>query len=173
MEILSKSFRTRVLAIFDEETTVGAIGGLIFNKKHEPMPYNYGYFSNIFKDTMGGILYRLSSLLPFLSEPLTAISRPFTYNLHIKNEEPVRLYPDWISEAFFVIRGDVFREIGGFDSTLRYHEGQVLAHDLHRSGYKVMFWPEIHARHLEIHSRSSKKDLITNWFKLRQKNNRP
>ena len=39
MEVLSGSFRKQALAIFEEEKTVGIIGGLIFNRDNLPMPF--------------------------------------------------------------------------------------------------------------------------------------
>ena len=80
------------------------------------------------------------------------------------------LAQDWVSEAFCIIRGDVFREVGGFNSKLRYHEGQELAQRFYRVGYRSLFWPEIHARHLEIQTRNHRRTSWLNWLKLRHPN---
>ncbi len=168
IELLSTDFIAKVLNIFQQETTVGIIGGLIFNKKGQPMPYNYGYFSGVFRDAIGETLELFGRWLPPLRPVLKLVAHPFTLNLDIRYSPPERQEVDWVSEALCFVRGDVFREVNGFDSELRYHAGQDLAAKFFRSGYKVLFWPEVHARHLEIKTRPHSKSVIVNWFKRRR-----
>jgi N-acetylglucosaminyl-diphospho-decaprenol L-rhamnosyltransferase len=167
-ELLSNQFIGKVLNIFEQETTVGIIGGLIFNKEGRPMTFNYGYFSNAVRDFIGSSLEVAATELPFVRPLLKPLARPFTMNLDIRFSPPQRQEVDWVSEALCFVRGDVFREVDGFRADLRYHEGQDLAARFYQSGYKTLFWPEVHARHLEIETRPHNRTLIANWFKLRR-----
>lgn len=168
MEVLSKNFRHQAQNLFKQETSIGIVGGLIFNKRGDPMTFNYGYFSNAWRDFAGSSIEHLAQVAPFLQQPLRMLARPFTFNLEIRYSSPSRQEPDWVSEAFCIMRGDVFREVGGFDESLRYHEGQRIARQFYASGYRVLYWPDIHARHLEIQTRPHQRTLISNWFKLRK-----
>lgn len=168
MEVLSSNFKSQAMNIFEQETTVGIIGGLVLNKQHEPMTFNYGYFASAWRDSIGSILENTARLIPFLRPLLVPLSRPFTYNVSIRYQPPAKLRPDWVSEAFCIMRGDVFREVGGFDERLRYHEGQKIARQFYTSGYRVLFYPEIHARHLEIQTRPHRRTSFVNWFKVRK-----
>lgn len=79
-------------------------------------------FKDIFKDTM------------FLNE--------MPYDKHIKYEMP--------SGAFFLIKSNVFEEIGGFDNdTFLYGEETILAYKLHDHGYNLIFCPEYVVKHLQ------------------------
>ncbi len=168
MEVLSSGFRQKMKHIFEQETSVGILGGLIFNLNGDPMPFNYGYFSNGWRDAIGGTLERIAQFIPPLRTPLGFLARLFTYNLDIRYAAPKQASVDWVSEAFCIVRGNLFREVNGFNPSLQYHEGQDFAQKVYQSGYQVMFWPEIHAKHLEIQTRPHQRTLIKNWFTLRK-----
>jgi GT2 family glycosyltransferase len=168
MELLSTGFRKHVLRIFEQETTVAVIGGLIFDAHHEPMRFNYGYFSSAFRDSIGSVIEEVAVLVPPLRQLLRPLARLCTVNLDIRYGTPERKTVDWVSEALCFVRGDVFQEVGGFDERLQYHEGQDLALRIHQAGFTSLFWPEVHARHLEYHVRSHYRTAWLNWFKLRK-----
>lgn len=56
----------------------------------------------------------------------------------------------WVSGAFFLMRCDVFKQIGGFDSdTFLYSEEPILAERLKSIGKRMYFNPDIRVKHLE------------------------
>jgi len=55
---------------------------------------------------------------------------------------------DWVSGAFFMVRSDVFRKVGGFsEKFFMYMEDVFLCHTIGRRGYKVRFCGKAAVRH--------------------------
>ncbi|MNL30940.1 hypothetical protein D3C87_1527050 [compost metagenome] len=66
---------------------------------------------------------------------------------------PKRTTTFWVSEANFLIRSDIFRELGGFDTTIREHDIQTLAISAQTAGYINYFDPSICTTHLGVNVR--------------------
>ncbi|MCE7936429.1 glycosyltransferase [Candidatus Saccharibacteria bacterium CPR2] len=173
MEIKTPGIREKIEECFLNNDDVGIIGGMILNKKNKPMTYNYGRLDTKTAAFWGGWIERLAILLHFkpLVLPLRRIAKKYTYNVEIRYFKPVERPVDWVSEAFCALRGDVFKKIGGFDSNMRYSEGQDLALRFRELGHKVIFYPNILAKHLELkvrdqsRDRKSSRDYLRNKFK--------
>ena len=172
MEFLNGDFRKKILSIFELEKTIGIIGGLIMSNEDKPMKFNYGHHSNILFDSFGFIFEFLGRLFPWSwwHSIMTSFSKPFTFNLQIRYHFPIRQEADWVSEGFCFIRGDVFKEVGGFNKNLRYHEGQDLAQRFMQAGYESVFIPIGRVKHRQILSRPNlRQDRYSSWWKLRHK----
>lgn len=166
MELSSRQIRPVIEGLFAAEPHVALIGGGIMNKRQKPMTYNYGLDVSPAKDKLGIYLERLAILLHFkwLNWPLRKLAKPFTRNLQIRFEPPKEQRADWVSEGHCYVRAKVFQTIGGFDGSLRYHEGKLLARRFRQEGWGVMFSPKIWTRHLQIHVRPETEKTLRKTY---------
>lgn len=65
----------------------------------------------------------------------------------------------WVHEANMAIDSDLFRRIGGFDPSLRYHETQELSMQLKHLGLQRMFMPEVSVTQKAIDVRGKSRRL--------------
>jgi GT2 family glycosyltransferase len=79
----------------------------------------------------------------------------------IAHFEPVEDRPvDWVNEQFFAVRGELFKKLGGFDSSYKYyHEGPDFCKRVRDAGYTVRTNPSFRTRHLDMRT-DSRDDLI-------------
>lgn len=172
MELISRQIRPIIDGWFSAAPHVALIGGGIMDKRQKPMTYNYGLDVSPAKDKFGIYLERLAAILHFrpLTWPLRQIAKPFTRNLQIRFLPPAEQRVDWVSEGHCYIRAKVFQTIGGFDGSLRYHEGKLLARRFRQEGWGVLFSPRIWTRHLQIHVRpESEKSLRKTYDQVLKK----
>lgn len=135
----------------------GAVGFGIQTLGHQPMPWNFGTLMHPLSDANDRhmeLLWRhgkISKALFIEQSPTYASSLRL-----VAMEKPSVV--GWVSEACFAIKTELFRALGGFDSTMRYHE----AHDLHmriqKRGFKTVFVPTPVVVHLESSSRIWRRD---------------
>ncbi len=72
--------------------------------------------------------------------------REFVYADQMPYKEHIRYYVP--SGAFFILRTDVFQEIGLFDDhTFLYYEEHILGYKLRQKGLELLFMPEYKVRH--------------------------
>ncbi len=156
MEFISEEIRQPVLNLFKSHPDVAMFGGGIKTKDDKPMTYNYGLHCSQLWHLIGLNIEHLAVFVHF--KPLVKLIRPgakyFTLNVEIRFFEPVERSVDSVSEGHFYVRADVFKEMNGFNDTLRYHEGGELAYRIRKAGYDIKFTPAVWARHLQIHPRN-------------------
>lgn len=133
---------------------IGFIGGLVKTADGRQSYWNYGErqgamamigsWGQSFLESIGTkhvkveTFIRRHRLLPGLyhrPDPTTTSERTTTF---------------WVSEANFMIRSDVFRELGGFDTAIREHDIQTLAMNTQKKGYVNYFDPSISVTHLGV-----------------------
>ena len=144
--------------LFAKNDTIGFIGGLVKTPDGKQSYWNYG--------ERQGALTMISScgqsLLESIGSTHPDIER-FIRSHHLwpglqSRPNPIvlpeRTSTYWVSEANFMIRSDVFRKLGGFDSTIREHDIQTLATSTQKNGYINYFDPSISVTHLGVSVRS-------------------
>lgn len=143
--------------LFDGNDHIGFIGGLVKTADGRQSYWNYGErqsavsmissWGQSFLESIGlrhpktETFIRHHHLWPGLShrpDPTVVPERTATF---------------WISEANFMIRSDVFRKLGGFDTTIREHDIQTLAMSAQENGYINYFDPSICVTHLAVNVR--------------------
>jgi GT2 family glycosyltransferase len=69
---------------------------------------------------------------------------------------------DFCSGAFLLIRGDVFRSLGGLDTAFApaYYEEVDLCMRLHEAGYRVVYDPQVELTHYEFGSSASSEQAF-------------
>ena len=156
MKMLSAEIKERITELFNAQPKVVIFGGGIETKKALPMTYNYGLHQSQFRHFIGLNLERLAVAVHF--RPLVGLIRPlakhFTLNVEIRFYEPIERSVDSVSEGHFYVRAKEFKKMGGFNDSLRYHEGGELAYRLKKAGHDIKFTPTVWTRHLEVHPRS-------------------
>jgi N-acetylglucosaminyl-diphospho-decaprenol L-rhamnosyltransferase len=162
MELMSRKVRRVIGDLFDRLPHVGIIGGGIMTKNKKPMTYNFGVQTNRIGDGIGLIFERFAQILHFklFNWWLRPLARRFTANLDIRYGRPKEQRVDWVSEGHCYIRGEVFKELNGFDETFRYHEGKDLALRARLNGWGVVFSPRIWTRHLELQVREKDENEL-------------
>ena len=97
MELMSASFKQRVVELFMHEPDLAIAGSLIFNKDSAPMTFNYGHYLGAPRETIGHILEFIARLSHF--SPVQQALRPFarwsTYNLDIRYGSPKKVYVNY------------------------------------------------------------------------------
>jgi len=156
MQLLTTGLRSKILKLFSANPDVAMFGGGIQDNKGQPMTYNYGLHQSQFRHGIGLSIEKVTRLihLKLFAHLIRPLARTFTYNVEILFFEPIeRVISGSVSEGHFYVRGDVFKQLDGFNETLRYHEGGEFAYRLRHAGYIIKFTPEVWTKHLEIHSR--------------------
>jgi len=159
MALKTRNVKSIVSGLFEANPHVGVISGGILNKKGRPMPFNYGWDRSSFGHAVGYVLDYLASILHFkwLIALIRPLARRFTLNVEISHYPPQERIVDWAAEGHFYIRGDLFKELSGYDERLQYHEGVDLARRVREEGFTILFNPSIWAQHLELKVREEHK----------------
>lgn len=126
------------------------IGGLVLDKAGRPMPWNYGHEMHPVDDARFEELARMmdGDNRDAVWQRLGKLGMDYAWLQG--DRHPERRVVDWVAEGCFAVGYDDFHAVGGYDASLRYHEGQDLAHRLRENGVEVIFDPGIVVRHLEI-----------------------
>lgn len=72
-------------------------------------------------------------------------------------KQPVAQPVYWIHEANMIMRVSTFKEIGGFDANLRYHDIFPVAIELKKRGMSCHFDPRISVTHKAINVRNENR----------------
>ncbi len=158
MQLVATDIKPKVTKLFEANPKVALFGGGIQEKNGHPMTYNYGLHQSQFRHGVGISIEKITKFvhLRFFAKLIRPLALKFTYNVEIAFFKPVeRVVLGSVSEGHFYVRGDVFKDLGGFNEELRYHEGDEFGYRLRQAGHIIMFTPEVWTRHLEIHSRKS------------------
>lgn len=152
MKLMVENLRAKIEKSFDNNNT-GVVGGLIVTQKNEPMWWNYGFEMHLIRDAKADIVHSWALDNWNNAKKIYKLKEKYkevTPNLEISFDSPKNKKVDWVSEANFCIRSDLFKKIGGFDINMRYHADQDLCKRVRDLGYTVMFSPEIVSMHMEI-----------------------
>ena len=149
--------------LFKSNPKLGLVGGLIKLPDERPWIFNYGPRFSLYSQISGWFQAK-----SYESQSSHSIKAAFFRNHtnYWRKEypnflaEPTRKEVFWVGEANMLIRSGVFKEMGGFDPRLRYHEIQDLAINLHDHGYKVLFEPTISVIHPHIDLNDLKRKAL-------------
>lgn len=153
----TKHTATIVRHLFKDDPSIGFIGGLVKTIDGRQSYWNYGerqtassLFSSWGQSFLESVGLKLPKLEMFIRQHHLWPGLTFRPSPLIK---PQRTSTFWVSEGNFMIRSDVFRKLGGFDTTIREHDIQVLAHQAQENGYINYFDPSICVTHLAVNVR--------------------
>lgn len=140
--------------------TVGFVGGLIKDLSGRQHPFNYGPRQCLWADIGANIQSYIYSKLD--SDPAKAMEVRQRFQRFVADFPDLQAKPTprqvfWNAEANLLIRSDVLKAVGGFDSVLRDHEIQDLAIRLSKMGIKRQFDPLLSAVHKEVLVRSGNR----------------
>jgi len=156
MQLRTAGIRPIIVNLFDDNPDVAMFGGGIEDRKGYPMTYNYGLHQSQFRHSIGLTIEKIARFVrfKFFARLIRPLALKFTYNVEILFFEPKeRVVHGSVSEGHYYIRADIFKQLGGFNEDLRYHEGGEFAYRLRRAGHVIKFTPAVWTRHLEIHPR--------------------
>lgn len=173
MQLLTSGLKEKIIENF-VDGKVALVGGLIMTQKNEPMWWNYGFEMHPDRDAKAGIVHAWALDNWDNKEKIEKLREKYkdiTRNLDISFGKPSIKKVDWVSEANFCVKADVFNEIGGFDGKMRYHADQDLCKRIRNKGYKINHSPAVQAMHLEIDTFGETRGKISreNTFYFYQK----
>lgn len=126
-EILKDKFRD-MLSIFDKDKKIGIAGGSLVNQDGSKQR-SFGKFYN---------LLNIINLLIFGER----------FNFAKKGLNSIK-YVDWVSGGFMLVDKNIFQNISGFDEQIfMYMEDVELCYRVKKLGYKVLFYPDAEALHV-------------------------
>lgn len=135
----------------------GVVGFSLTDPKGKLMKWNYG---NLMHPVHEAPDQKLDEMLA-----TNAITREQFIEWAPARAASYRLLPEqdikevgWVAEGCFAIRADLFKQIGGFDEQMRYHETHDFNARVQEHGCKTLFNPVTVARHLEYDSRMHRRE---------------
>jgi GT2 family glycosyltransferase len=137
---------TEIIDFLESNENVGAATPMLLNRD---MSYQYsaGYKRGLWLEIVD------SSYI--LIKPYEYISS-FLFNKKIKKGLPFSVL--WISGAFMIMKANLYKELGGFDTSYKLnYEDMDLCGKIRMSGKKILYFPKLKCIHLE--SISQKKSL--------------
>lgn len=149
LESLKKECGTRFgeFAIYQSKENVGFGAGnnIGVSLGHSPYVFCSNIDTELYEDTLSQIAKAVEADRD--SEFALWELRQFPYE-HPKFYDPITLETSWSSGAAFVIRRDVYEQIGGFDEQFfMYAEDVDLSWRVRASGYKLKYVPKAVIRH--------------------------
>lgn len=137
---------------------VGAIGGLVRRADGSQDPFNFGPVFALKASLVAvpPVLDRFRNR-PRLVRAIRRVGTPGRKYWPDIFEPPVPRETYWLHEGNMLINAGVFREVGGYDPGVRYHEAQDLAIRLDRLGVKRQFDPAIELIHHYIDVRGKSR----------------
>jgi len=124
--------------VFTKNT--GLIGGAVYTAKNEPDRWNFGPRLTLWS-AISTIVYNSCVLLGGESRRNRLLR--FFHNRPYAQRKYAHVQPYWVLESNFFIKSETFKKFGGFDSSLREHDIQPLAHRLYTEGYINELNPEV------------------------------
>ena len=173
-DMILKTRNVRSIAIgYFKNKNVALVGGGILNKRGKPMGFNYGLNKTKTQDMIGIALSYLATILHFrfLIWPIRRLAEKFTLNVEIAHFPAKQRRVDWVAEGHFYVRGEVFKDLNGFDPNFRYGEGKDLARRIREDGHVVIFDPSIWAQHMEVKVRKVNKTQEHDKIRKKEKEN--
>src|SRR5579872_1336508 len=135
-----------------EDPEVGVVGFGILKRDGSPMKWNYGSLMHPVHEAADQRLEHLLEKKLIAKEQfvLGAPSRAASYRM-LPEKGPKDV--GWVAEGCFAIRTELFKELGGFDTAMRFHEAHDLSARAQGLGYRTVFNPIALVQHLEYDSR--------------------
>jgi GT2 family glycosyltransferase len=139
-----------------EDTDVGVVGFGILNSDGDPMKWNYGSLMHPVLEAADHRLEELMERKLIAKEQfmIGAPARAASYRL-LSEKRPKEV--GWVAEGCFATRTELFKELGGFDTAMRFHEAHDLSARVQQTGKKTVFNPIALAQHLEYDSRFDRR----------------
>jgi len=167
------TYRENLVELIDEgfeESDVGVVGFGILNPDGTPMKWNYGDLMHPVLEAADQRLEEMMDRKQIAKEQfmIGAPSRAASYRM-LSEKRPTVV--GWVAEGCFAIRTELFKELGGFDTAMRFHEAHDLNARVQRLGYRTVFNPIPLVQHLEYDSRFERRpeDEIAAKFHYFQK----
>lgn len=130
----------------------GAVGAKIIPAGNNKMWWNAGWDMNHFRQSAGYLTGFLLKIFPN-SEFLKKLSMKFILNYWDYDEI---LKVDWVIEGCFMVRKNIFNQVGGFDGNFFMgHEGPDLCMAIRNAGYEIYFDPKAQVNDMESHTYDS------------------
>jgi GT2 family glycosyltransferase len=159
MELISPDAPNAAEKLF-EDPTIALVGGQILSMDGKSMYWNYGYDPHPMRDRVANIYGHLAKKYENNKKVHDFIRRKackYFFGVEIDSGNHQERVVEWVAEGNFLVRTDVFRQIGGFDENMRYHEGQDLCFRIRQMGRTIKFSPKIVTKHLEIECREGRR----------------
>lgn len=152
MRLMSDNYVDVVRERFQDEM-VGLLGGLVLDGRGQPMVWNYGFEMHpVHEARFEELRQRLAAADAEQREAVISCLRRQGMDFNWVDPDNIPLagrVVDWVAEGLFAIRSATMRSLGGYDTAMRYHEGQDLAHRIRKLGLRVEFEPAMVAQHCE------------------------
>jgi GT2 family glycosyltransferase len=135
----------------------GVVGGLVRRADGTQEPYNFGPVFSLHTHLTGGfppVIDRVRHR-PQLAATVSRVGRGAMRSWPKILETPCAVRTYWVHEGNMLVSARVFREVGGYDGTIREHEAQDLAIRLERRGVPRWFDPGIEVVHHHVNVRGS------------------
>jgi hypothetical protein len=137
MELIYRGRPWRTERLFlDPE--VGMVGGMILTRIGEPYYWNYGYEKHPVRDRIAGFYGGLANQFRGNQKVWNFLRKraiKYLYGMEIDSGDHRERVVEWVAEGSFLVRTAVFREVGGFDENMRYHEAHDLCKRIREAGY--------------------------------------
>ncbi|NIT03661.1 glycosyltransferase [Candidatus Saccharibacteria bacterium] len=171
MELVSKKVTPKIKKLFQKYPKAAVFGGFILGETGEPMWYNRGYDLHPIRSAKSAVLHQMA--LNFWDDPaIRGYIKENAKEVSLDFEKPKDGKVDWVTEAFFMVRGGVFKKLGGFDEGFKmFHEGPDFCKQARTAGFDVRFTTKLKAKHLGAKSTPEAKrkkyflDSTIYWYK--------
>lgn len=171
MELLTKGVVPKIKALFKKYPKAAVFGGLILSKTGKPMWFNRGYDHHPLRGAKSAVWHELArnfwddgKFREYIKENAKDVTLDF--------EEPRDRKVDWVAEGIFMVRGDIFRKLSGFDEKFKmFQEGPDFCKRARNAGFDVRFTTKIRVKHLGAKSVPESKrkkyflDSMIYWYR--------
>lgn len=155
-KLIYEGHLTQLICDAFAEPKVGIVGFGITNKANEPMAWNYGELMHPIHEAADTVLEAMLKSNQITEEQFIvgAPQRAASFRLL---PEPGIKQVGWVSEACFAVRASLFKRLGGFATSMRYHETHDFSARVHDTGYQILFQPTDVVQHLAYDSRAERR----------------
>jgi glycosyltransferase involved in cell wall biosynthesis len=142
---------------------IGFVGGMVRNPDGTQNPYNFGPRMSLKSSFLvSGVQYGIYALGRHKSELAKKMRNDLDWLLKDwpnTFKEPAARPIYWNAEANLVIPSKVFKQLGGNNPKLRYHEIMEFSIRTHKAGLKSRFDPSLDVTHYDFDNLSKKFNL--------------
>ncbi len=129
----------QALEFFKNNPKASVLGAKLTNRKNKYQP-SAGFLPNLFNNFTWQMGVEAMPYLGSLIKPIHERNE----NFYSKTEKV-----GWIMGAFFMIKRNVYKKLGGFDENIfMYAEDLELCFRIKKAGYKIFYTPKINIVHL-------------------------
>lgn len=156
MELLVKDGLPELVRQALADESVGSVGFSILAKNGSPMGWNFGEQMHPVREAAWFQVEKLYRDGVLNREQFMQYAPELAASYRMTDEAEPR-ETGWVSEACFAMPARLFKQLGGFAMTMRYHADQDLNARVQEAGYETMFDPRHVVRHLEIDVRGENR----------------